>query len=69
MAYCSQAPPQFKNSNSRVLVMMATCTTSGLEQLAEEKVQELLLIRQQQAQAVQETLKGQLLNYRYIKIK
>ena len=49
--------------------MMATCTTSGLEQLAEEKEQELLLIRQQQAQAVQETLKGQLLNYRYIKIK
>ena len=35
-------------------------TTSGLEQLAEEKEQELLLIRQQQAQAVQETLKGQL---------
>lgn len=36
-------------------------TTSALEQLAEEKEQELLLIRQQQAQAVQETLKGDII--------
>lgn len=45
----------FKNLNVYVMA-----TTSALEQLAEEKEQELVLIRQQQAQAVQETLKGQL---------
>ena len=34
-------------------------TTASLDQLAEEKEHELMVIRQQQTQAVQEALKGE----------
>ena len=38
---------------------MAT-TSASLDQLAEEKEHELMVIRQQQTQAVQEALKGEI---------